>query len=54
LLTFEPVIALVLAAAVLGESLAAGQWLGAISVLAGVILLSVPARAWVPWRVARR
>jgi drug/metabolite transporter (DMT)-like permease len=45
LLTFEPVVAFVLAAAVLGESLAAGQWLGAISVLAGVLLLTVPALA---------
>ena len=45
LLTFEPVVAFVLAAAVLGESLAAGQWLGAISVLAGAVLLSVPAYA---------
>jgi drug/metabolite transporter (DMT)-like permease len=54
LLTFEPVIAFILAAAVLGESLAAGQWLGAISVLAGVILLSVPARASARWGVARR
>jgi drug/metabolite transporter (DMT)-like permease len=40
LLTFEPVVAFVLAAVVLGESLAAGQWLGAMGVLAGVGLLS--------------
>jgi len=39
---------------VLGESLAAGQWLGAISVLTGVVLLSVPARASARWGVARR
>jgi drug/metabolite transporter (DMT)-like permease len=39
LLTFEPVVAFVLAAAVLGGSLAAGQWLGAMSVLSGVVLL---------------
>ncbi len=38
--TFEPVVALVLAATVLGETMAAGQWLGALCVLAGVTLLS--------------
>jgi drug/metabolite transporter (DMT)-like permease len=42
LLTFEPVVAFFLAAVVLGESLAPGQWVGAISVLAGVLLLTVP------------
>jgi drug/metabolite transporter, DME family len=40
LLTFEPVVAFVLAAAVLGESLNAGQWFGATAVLAGVVLLT--------------
>jgi DME family drug/metabolite transporter len=44
LLTFEPVVAIVLAGVVLGESLAAGQWLGAIAVLSGVVLLAWPAR----------
>ena len=44
LLTFEPVVALILAAGVLGESLALGQWLGASSVLAGVVLLTWPRR----------
>ena len=44
LLTFEPVVALILAAGVLGESLALGQWLGASSVLAGVLLLTWPHR----------
>jgi drug/metabolite transporter (DMT)-like permease len=43
LLTVEPVVAFVLAAAVLGETFAGGQWLGAISLLAGVVLLTVPA-----------
>jgi len=38
--TFEPVVALVLAATVLGETMAAGQWLGTLCVLAGVTLLS--------------
>jgi len=54
LLTFEPVVAFVLAAAVLGESLAPGQWLGALSVLAGVVLLTVPAHAFRRRRVAQR
>ena len=45
LLTFEPVVAFVLAAMVLGESFALGQWLGAISVLAGVLFLTVPTHA---------
>ncbi len=54
LLTFEPVVAFVLAAAVLGESLAAGQWLGAISVLAGVLLLTAPAHASRRWGGAWR
>jgi DME family drug/metabolite transporter len=40
LLTFEPVVAFILAAAVLGESLDVGQWLGAAAVLAGVALLT--------------
>ena len=44
LLTFEPVVALILAAGALGESLALGQWLGASSVLAGVVLLTWPRR----------
>jgi drug/metabolite transporter (DMT)-like permease len=54
LLTFEPVVALIFAAAVLGESLHAGQWVGAISVLAGVVLLTwtgrVSLRQWVKHR----
>jgi drug/metabolite transporter (DMT)-like permease len=44
LLTFEPVVAFVLAAAVLGESLAGGQWLGVLAVLGGVVLLTWPGR----------
>jgi drug/metabolite transporter (DMT)-like permease len=48
LLTFEPVVALVLAAVVLGDSLAPGQWLGAMAVLGGVMLLTFPGRAF--WR----
>jgi drug/metabolite transporter, DME family len=54
LLTFEPVVALVLAAAVLGETFAGGQWLGAVSVLAGVVLLTVPVYASLRQGVARR
>ncbi len=45
LLTFEPVVAFVLAAIVLGESLHAGQWLGVMAVLGGVMLLTWPGRA---------
>jgi drug/metabolite transporter (DMT)-like permease len=45
LLTFEPVVAFILAAAVLGESLHAGQWLGVMAVLGGVVLLTWPGRA---------
>jgi drug/metabolite transporter (DMT)-like permease len=44
LLTFEPVVAFVLAAVVLGESLHAGQWLGVAAVLGGVVLLASPGR----------
>jgi drug/metabolite transporter (DMT)-like permease len=44
LLTFEPVVAFVLAAVVLGESLHAGQWLGVTAVLGGVMLLTSPGR----------
>ncbi len=44
LLTFEPVVAFVLAAVVLGESLQAGQWLGVMAVLGGVVLLTWPGR----------
>jgi len=44
LLTFEPVVAFVLAAVVLGESLHAGQWLGVMAVLGGVVLLTWPGR----------
>jgi drug/metabolite transporter (DMT)-like permease len=55
LLTFEPVAAFVLAAVVLGESLDAGQWLGAVTVLAGVVLLTisgqVPGRTGVMRRI---
>jgi drug/metabolite transporter (DMT)-like permease len=50
LLTFEPVVAIVLAAVVLGESLHAGQWLGVIAVLGGVVLLTWPGRR--PFRTA--
>jgi len=39
--TLEPVVALVLAAAVLEERLATGQWLGALCVVAGVAALAV-------------
>jgi DME family drug/metabolite transporter len=53
LLTFEPVVALVLAAVVLGESLQAGQWLGVIAVLGGVVLLTWPRRAPVRTGIAR-
>ena len=59
LLTFEPVVAFMLAAAVLGESLQAGQWLGAFTVLSGVFLLTRPGRpyprfgrAWPPRHIA--
>jgi drug/metabolite transporter (DMT)-like permease len=44
LLTFEPVVAFVLAAVVLGESLHAGQWLGVVAVFGGVVLLTWPGR----------
>ncbi|MGH2614691.1 MAG: DMT family transporter [Thermomicrobiales bacterium] len=40
LLTAEPVVAFVLAAAVLGETLNPVQWLGAMAVLGGVVLLT--------------
>jgi drug/metabolite transporter (DMT)-like permease len=40
LLTVEPVVAFVLAAVVLGEMLSPAQWLGAIAVLGGVVLLT--------------
>ena len=53
LLTFEPVVAFVLAAVVLGESLHAGQWLGVIAVLGGVVLLTWPRRAPVRTTIAR-
>jgi drug/metabolite transporter (DMT)-like permease len=45
LLTFEPVVAFVLAAVVLGEALDAGQWVGAAAVLGGVVLLTTCGRA---------
>jgi drug/metabolite transporter (DMT)-like permease len=54
LLTFEPVVAFVLAAVVLGETLVMGQWLGAISIVAGVVLLTVPAHAARRWARAWR
>jgi drug/metabolite transporter, DME family len=50
LLTFEPVVAFVLAGVVLGESLHAGQWLGVTAVLGGVVLLTLPGRT--PFRTA--
>ena len=53
LLTFEPVVAFVLAAVVLGESLHAGQWLGVIAVLGGVVLLTWPGRSPVRTTIAR-
>ena len=53
LLTFEPVVAFVLAAVVLGESLHAGQWLGVMAVLGGVVLLTWPGRAPVRTAIAR-
>jgi len=53
LLTFEPVVAFVLAAAVLGESLHAGQWLGVTAVLGGVVLLTWPGRAPVRTTITR-
>jgi drug/metabolite transporter (DMT)-like permease len=53
LLMFEPVVAFVLAAVVLGESLQAGQWLGVIAVLGGVVLLTWPDRAPVRTTIAR-
>lgn len=52
--TFEPVVALILAATVLGETLAAGQWLGAACVMAGVILLSWRRGYHLRWRVLSR
>ena len=45
LATFEPVVALILAATVLRESLTPPQWLGALVVVAGVVLFARPARA---------
>src|SRR5215208_624294 len=53
LLTFEPVVAFVLAAVVLGESLHAGQWLGVMAVLGGVMLLTWPGRAPIRATIAR-
>jgi DME family drug/metabolite transporter len=53
LLTFEPVVAFVLAAAVLGESLHPGQWLGVMAVLGGVVLLTLPGRAPIRTTIAR-
>jgi DME family drug/metabolite transporter len=53
LLTFEPVVAFVLAGAVLGESLHAGQWLGVMAVLGGVLLLTWPGRAPIRTTIAR-
>lgn len=52
--TFEPVVALILAATLLGETLAAGQWLGAACVMAGVILLSWRRGYHQRWRVLSR
>jgi drug/metabolite transporter (DMT)-like permease len=46
LLTLEPVVPFVLATAVLGEFLAPGLWLGAVSLLAGVVLPTVSAHAF--------
>ncbi|MDQ4038383.1 MAG: DMT family transporter [Actinomycetota bacterium] len=54
LLTFEPVVAFVLAAVVLGESLDAGQWLGATAVLGGVVLLTSHSRAPFRTGIVRR
>jgi drug/metabolite transporter (DMT)-like permease len=54
LLTFEPVVAFVLAAVVLGESLNAGQWLGVAAVLGGVALLTSSGRAPVPTGIAKQ
>jgi hypothetical protein len=45
LLTVEPVVAFALAAVVLGEILNPAQWLGAIAVLGGVVLLTIPGQA---------
>jgi len=53
LLTFEPVVAFILAAVVLGESLHAGQWLGVVAVLGGVVLLTWPGRAPIRTAIAR-
>jgi len=53
LLTFEPVVAFILAAVVLGESLHAGQWLGVMAVLGGVVLLTWPGRAPIRTAIAR-
>src|SRR5215218_9029411 len=53
LLTFEPVVAFVLAAVVLGESLHAGQWLGVMAVLGGMMLLTWPGRAPIRATIAR-
>jgi drug/metabolite transporter, DME family len=53
LLTFEPVVAFVLAAVVLGESLHPGQWLGVMAVLGGVVLLTWPGRAPIRTTIAR-
>ena len=43
--TMEPAVTLALAAAVLGDRLSAGQWLGAALILAGVISLRLEPRA---------
>ena len=44
LLTFEPVVAIALASALLGEALRLPQWLGVGAVLAGVVLMARPIR----------
>ena len=43
--TMEPAVTLALAAAVLGDRLSAGQWLGAVLILAGVISLRLEPRS---------
>jgi drug/metabolite transporter (DMT)-like permease len=44
----EPAVTLALAAAVLGDRLSAGQWIGAALILAGVVSLRLEPRVRVP------
>lgn len=50
--TMEPAVTLALAAAVLGDRLSAGQWLGATLILAGVLSLRLEPRSDIPSDIA--